>query len=235
MLGWLKTNTARVFQATHHPDAQWFAEAAHTNALTPDLWVLQRYDFQLIFVYGTQMSGHPQHELVMEHGAYAAAAYTAQQYTLWKKRLGRSSFPIALQGSGWRTPDWRTPPLARVQGELYAIEAKQLLELDKHFQNTLEFDRKRIPLLIPYHELVRAFKPRTGMQQFIEDSLRIPNGHHLVTADTKVKLVKAWTYIGKSDFWTDQLAHYFHPVNTYTPRYGWLGDYYAFTRSEYGK
>lgn len=232
MLGWLK-NTASKITNTHRPDAQWIAEASSQNPLTPDAWVLSRFQYQLLFVYGTQMRGHPQHELVMNHGAYAATAYTDGKFSLWKKRLGHESYPIALEGSGWRRPDWARPPHERVQGELYAIQTQQLIELDKHFQNTLEFKRKRVPLVLPYRELFTV--PGTPLQQAIDASLGLDTKDQVVTTETKVHLVKAWMYIGCSEYWDEQLEHMFAPVAIYQPKIGWLGDYYSFTRTEYDK
>lgn len=230
MLGWLKNKVSPSF---HQPDADWIANASQTCPHTPDLWWLERRKHQLLFVYGTQMRGHPQHELVMNHGAYAAATYTEGKFTLWKKQLGKESFPIALQGSGWRVPDWKKPPHSRVQGELYAIETAQLIELDKHYQNTLEFDRQRVPLVLPYRNLHRI--PGTELQRQIEESLGMEARDQVVTTETKTQLVNAWMYIGKPEYWDDQLSHFFSPVTTYTPRVAWLGDYASFTKEEYAK
>lgn len=232
MLGWLK-QTATALVRPHQPDAEWLGEASRMYPNTPDLVWLSRRPFHLLFVYGTQMRGHPQHELVMEHGAYMATTYTDEKFSLWKKRLGKESFPIALENSGWRKPDWATPTHSRVQGELYAIEWEQLVELDKHFQNTLEFERKRIPLVLPYRNLYKI--PGTPLQQAIEWSLKIPPKDTVVTGAVAVQTMRAWMYIGQSAYWDDQLAHMFTPVQTYKPKLGWLGDYYAFTKEDYVK
>lgn len=227
MLGLLK----KIIPSRHGPDAQWIAEASQVYPNTPDLTWLSRRPFHLLFVYGSQMRGHPQHELVIEHGAYSATAYTDGKFSMWKKRLGKASFPIALEGSGWRRPDWDVPKHARVQGELYALKWEQLLELDKHFQNTLEFERKRIPLLIPYHKLYSI--PGTPLQLQIEESLGMPHKNSVVTTEKQVENVRAWVYIGKPEFWDDQLEHYFAPVDVFRSRVGWINDYYAFTKEEY--
>ena len=243
MFGWLKKISPA--PSYGHPDAQWFAEASGENIYTPDIWVLRRYHFQLLFVYGTQMQGHPQHELINDYGAYAATAYTDGQFTLWKKRLGRESYPVALEGSeylpdghkasGYRCPEWALPPHTRVQGEIYAIKTQQLINLDKHYQNTLEFKRKRVPLLIPYrklHKIDTQGEPG-GIQEFINQQFDIHD--KVVTTENAIKTIRAWMYIGISEYWTSQSNHLFSPVQVYTPRLGWLGDYYAFTRAEYDK
>jgi len=242
MFGWLKKQSPA--PSYGHPDAQWFAEASGENIYTPDIWILRRYEFQLLFVYGTQMQGHPQHELINAHGAYAATAYTDDRFTLWKKRLGRESYPVALEGSeylsdghkaaGYKCPGWALPPHTRVQGEIYAIETQQMIALDKHYQNTLEFKRKRVPLLIPYRILNKIEGSGTpGIQSFINEQFDIKQ--QVVTTENKVKMVRAWMYIGLPEFWTSQSNHLFSPVQVYTPRLGWLGDYYSFTRAEYDK
>lgn len=229
MFGWLK-------QPTTSQEAEFIRTITDKNPLTPDIWTLEQYHFQKLFVYGTNMRGHPQHELAIEYGAYGACAYTDEHFTAWKKRLGKESFPIALKGSGWRKPDWARPPMARVQGELYIIETQQLIKLDKHFQNTLEFQRKRVPVIIPYYDLYRisdnSLYPHS-IKTKINESLGIDE--QVVTTERSAKVIKAWMYIGKSEFWDDQLAHYFQPLPVYQSRIGWLGDYYAFNKDEYDK
>lgn len=244
MLGWLK-QTATAITRPHRPDAQWIAEASQLYPNTPDLWWLSRRHFQLLFVYGTQMRGHPQHELVMNYGAYAATTYTDGKFSLWKKRLGKESFPIALEDStplpdghlaaGWKPPTWSLPPRARVQGELYALETPQMYALDKHYENTLEFKRKRVPLIIPYHKLYRIPYENSDTQKQIAEAIGTDFKDQVVTSESCVELVRAWVYIGKSDYWTNQSDHLFSPGNTFRSRKGWLGDYYAFTKEEYSK
>lgn len=242
MFGWLK-QTATAISRPHRPDAQWIAEASQLYPNTPDLWWLGKRHLQLIFVYGTQMRGHPQHELIDQHSVYAATTYTDGKFSLWKKKLGKESFPIAIEGStplpdghlaaGWKPPTWALPPRARIQGELYAIDTQQLIALDKHYQNTLEFQRKRVPLVIPYKKLYRI--PGSAMQQQIAEQMGGRFKDEVVTSENDVATVKAWMYIGKSEYWTDQSDHLFSPGNTFRSRVGWLGDYYAFTKEEYSK
>lgn len=233
MRGWLKNTAEKLHMLPHQPDAEWIASASQVHPLTPDLVWLTRRHFQLLFVYGTQMRGHPQHELVMEHGAYAATTYTDGKFSLWKKRLGKESFPIALENSGWRRPDWNVPPFGRVQGELYAISTEQLIALDKHYQNTLEFQRKRVPLVLPYRKLFKI--PGTEIQRHIEESLGIEPKSSVVTTQPGVQLVKAHMYIGRSDYWDNQLEYMFSSAPLHQPRLGWLGDYYVFTKEEYSR
>jgi gamma-glutamylcyclotransferase (GGCT)/AIG2-like uncharacterized protein YtfP len=243
--GWLKNPLAKLplGSGKKQPDAKWIAEASQAHPNTPDLVWITRKPFHLLFVYGTQMRGHPQHELVMEHGAYMATAYTDGKFCVWKKRLGKESYPIALDNSthlqeghlaaGWKRPDWAMPPRNRVQGELYAIEVNQLIALDRHFQNTLEFRRLRVPMLLPYRNLYKI--PETPLQKHIDASLGIPPKDQVVTQSVEIQTLKAWMYIGKSEYWSGKEDHMFSPVNVYRPRLAWLGDYYAFTKEDYSK
>lgn len=237
MFGWLKTNVQKITNGVHRvdgPDLEWMAQSLTVCPLTPDVWVLGQYEYQLIFLYGTMQRGHPQHQLVSSLGAFAATTYTDDKFTLWKKRLGHESYPIALEGSGWKRPAWNEPPRSRVQGELYAIPRAMLYELDKHYQNTLEFERVRVPLVLPYKELYEIVGG-TPFQQQINDRLKIPQAKATVSSEIGVKLVRAWMYIGKPDYWNDQLGHHFTPVGHYHSRVGWLGDYSAFTKEDYVK
>lgn len=237
MFGWLKTTAEKLTNGLHRidgPDMEWIAQAMSVYPLTPDVWVLGQYEYQLVFVYGCSQRGHPQHDLVSSLGAFAATTYTDDKFTLWKKRLGRESYPIALQGSGWKRPDWNETPRARVQGELYAVPRSAIYELDNHYQNTLEFQRIRVPMVIPYKELYEIVGG-TPMQQQINQVLGLPPQRATVSSETGVKLVRAWMYVGKPQYWDDQLAHHFIPTQLYHSRVGWLGDYVAFTKEDYVK
>lgn len=235
MLGWLKTNVLPSKKL--EPNAEWMAEAIISNPNTPDIWTINGYQYQFVFVYGTQQRGHPQHELINSTGAFAATAYTDKKFNLWRRELGRESFPIAMEESNWHKPDFRKAARERVQGELYAVPTATLISLDKHYQNTLEFQRKRVPVLIPYRHLyqIPGCEVASEVQRKISEKTGAPLPPQVVTTEMGVKLVKAWMYIGRNEYWDDQLSHFFSPTAVYQSRIGWLGDYQAFTQQDYGK
>jgi gamma-glutamylcyclotransferase (GGCT)/AIG2-like uncharacterized protein YtfP len=224
---WLEGRLHRV----HGPDAQWMGEAIKQYPNTPDVWILGSYEYQLVFVYGSQMRGHPQHELMNNEGAFAATAYTDNRFELWRKELGSATFPIALAKSNWSKPDWNRASPQRVQGELYAVSTPQLIRLDNHFQNTLEFRRKRVPLVVPYRHLFEV-DGRTDIQRKIAEITGAKLVPEVVQTDVNVQMVKAWMYIGDSKYWGQQLSHFFQPAPVYQSRVSWLGDYTAFTRTD---
>lgn len=237
MFGFLKNTAQKMIngvQRVDGPDNEWIKGSMSEHPLTPDVWVLGQFEYQLVFMYGTSQRGHAQHDLVSSLGAFAATTYTDDRFTLWKKRLGTESYPIALQSSGWKRPDWNTPAKARVQGELYAVPRSTIYELDKHYRNTLWFERVRVPLVLPYKELYEIVGG-TPIQQKIHEALGRPALMREVTSEIGIKLVRAWMYIGKPDYWDDQLGHHFTPVKQYHSRVGWLGDYVAFTKEDYVK
>lgn len=193
------------------PSAEWLEAANDKTLYTPDVWEIERHPTQLIFVYDEMMKLHHKHKMVAEHSVTIGAALTIDKFTLWKKRLGKESYPIPLDGR------WSGVPRLRIKGELYAVQSNQVKELDKYKVNGIYFLRQRVELAFPYTYIVWT------------------NGDGVRAVGDCERKIEAWMYVGVPDFWADQLdgGYMFNPVKTYTPHKEWEDKYYYFSRQEY--
>jgi gamma-glutamylcyclotransferase (GGCT)/AIG2-like uncharacterized protein YtfP len=194
------------------PSAEWFEEADREVDFTPDMWNMERRQFQLLFVYDEMMNGHRQHNLISEHSVGVATAFSQEKFILWRKNLGKESYPIPL------TKRYTSVPPARIKGELYAVSSPQYKELDKYKVNGVHFIRVRMNVDIPYRQLVKTRQDQGT-----------------VLLEEKIQTIRAWMYVGVPSFWDDMIdsGYLFSPVRSYTPNREWLGNYYYFSCKEY--
>jgi hypothetical protein len=193
-------------------------------AFTPDIARLQQYKVQLLFVYDECMKQHQRHSLI-QPAEFQCTAFTEGQFSLWKKKLGKESFPIPLNTSSSMAPH------SIIKGELWAIPPDNLVQLDNHKLNTVQFIRKRVRLIVPYTQQVWARDRDTSAR--IYNLATPPNSSILQVPRTA--LIKAWMYVGIDSFWDDQLdaGYLFSPVRNYTPNNFKLTNYYYFSPEEY--
>jgi Gamma-glutamyl cyclotransferase, AIG2-like len=187
---------------------QLMREAYHETYFTPDMVTLEKYQFQLLFIYDRMMHNYPEHMLIEEHGVQLPTAFSLPEFSLWKHELGLESYPVAIRTRHKEI----LCPTARVKGELYAMRPYQFLELDKHRLNGVEFIRERVQLVVPYH------------------SARNPGIQCL-------QGIKAWMYVGNPDYWNDQLdgGFSFRPATLLEAHNQYLKKYYFFHKEKKNK
>lgn len=223
-----------LFPPRHH-----FFEVEGFVNHTPDFQRLQMYEWQLIFIPDELKKGHIYNHLLGEDKERLrfGPAFTRDKFAFYAKQLGRDSFPIPLDPHFAtihtlnRLTEQRGAPPARILGELYKIRPYQFLKLDKYRVNGIEFERKRVTLRFPYREVL-WFKERMRAE--------ILAGHPLEKAIAlsleKTQKIKAWMYIGKSDFWKPFVDEYAYrndilkPVKIFYPKRLNEEPYYNFTK-----
>lgn len=220
-----------------------YANVREIKKHTPDLSVLEQYEYQLLFVYDEMQKDHRVHSMIKEHSLHQsslASCYTVPLFTMWKKNLGLASFPIPLDARGqdiyhswFENEDDPKPKIegeiaakffaraARIKGELYAVRPYQIHEIDKYKQNREHFLRRRVKLILPYKQVVWTRERPEGYQKCI------------VVSPLRQTEVWAHMYVGVDKFWREELDHRFTPVRTFVPKTRWLGRYYDFSKLEY--
>jgi len=189
---------------------------------TPDIRQLMQYQRQFIFVADDMMYGGRHHELLDSPATMRVhpACFTLNKFTLWKKDLGSHSFPVAMEES-FKPSNflrWAVEP-AKVKGELYTIRPSVFwLKLDIHRQNGVQFRRKRVAIILPYRQ-VRYSKARP-----------IPE-----VTDEYIHPVQAWMYIGRPEYWDDQLGGVFRTsemtLHEHDKPRPWIEKFYKFDNS----
>lgn len=185
---------------------------------TPDIAKLEQFHVLRLFVYGDEMYQRQHHDLIREYSVPLGTAFTEPKFHMWKKKLGKETFPIPLEAKANGEPIWSRHhmPEGSIKGELYAIRPYRILDLDKHRENGVQFIRVRQCLYIPYRTVIWTKQ----------------NG--IITTSIDVKKIWAWMYLGVPDYWKDQLdgGYLFDPVKWYKPNTGWMPEYYYFSQKE---
>lgn len=197
-------------------DRAWAKEMCRRVEYTPDAHVFNRTLYQLYFAYGIDKKGFHLHDRLiapfcMNNGPLADV-FTEGSFTMVKKKLGWASYPIVTDLKLWNTPQHK------IRGQLYAIRPEIIPELDKIYLNTVEFERQRITVQMPFHQLVWSRKQ--GHLKLIKAD------HHHYTA---------WAYLAPADHWRDQIdcGYLFGNVKVTDPNnHSQFSQYYNFTHDE---
>ncbi len=173
-----------------HEASEW----SHQNKFTPDLWRLEQYQRQLIFIADDLMTGHKNHTIIDDHLPIHPGCYTQKDFYVWEKDLGDFSFPVPLEEEIKLFSRYNAEP-ARIKGELYAIPGIQFIELDTHKKNGVQFFRKRIPITVPYRHV-----------KYSTSSTALPFERLPEISPDYTHTVSAWMYIGIQDYWKDLIG-----------------------------
>lgn len=193
---------------------------------TPDAWSLFQKPAHLMFIYDEMKQGHWRHWLIknnlderLDRSSFHCQGFTADGYHLWKMKKGNHSQAIPLpsmkNGSNFGKQDGWNPGHLRIRGELYHVRTDVILELDKCKMNELQFIRKQVNVIVPYH-----IESSSGWKSL-----------------TKVMAHRAFMYVGIPEYWNDLLdgGALFSPVQSYDPIPSGpiKNEYYDFTPKEY--
>jgi gamma-glutamylcyclotransferase (GGCT)/AIG2-like uncharacterized protein YtfP len=199
------------------PSRRFLREATSEVITTPDRYRLERSKYNLLLEYGELQDGLPSHDLITRHPL--CHAFTVETFSLWKKNDIIIPTAIALK---LNFEDPRIAMIAhkiKIRGELYKCTTADLIELDKYRHEGVQFERRRINIVLPI--LDKDFEP---------------------------KRANAWVYVGKREFWEKPLKQdlefskvhrggftgEFSPVSSYDDqRRPWIGRYYHFTPNEF--
>lgn len=198
-------------------------KAFHTqNEMTPDMWKIDQFHRQNIFLFDDLQSGGRYNEEFIRpfsHGMKPEnpVCYTHADFTMWMKDLGEQfSYPIVLPGSYRPTGFVRYPvEPAKIRGELWSISPKALKELDILRERGKVYARQRIKVIYPWRD-VRFGKIKP---------LPVISPHSFTTTT-------AWIYIGVENYWDAQIGGIFgnSQMNTFehdTPR-PYVNKYFKF-------
>lgn len=161
--------------------------------IAPDMWKLEQYKRQLLFVVGDETERDLAAEASFVPLPVHPTCYTESKYTFWKKDLGDNSYPVPLPENYRPTGyvRWPVEP-ARIKGELWSIRPSQFIMLDSHKQNGIQFRRHRVKIILPVRDV--GWKNKNCP---------------IITADYVRATVPAWLYIGINDYWDAQIGGIF--------------------------
>lgn len=222
----LKKFVDNLFTFDTRTDLQLWAQQAVDNKFTPDIHKLEQYEFQLLFVWGTDMPGYCHHEALFEEGyAVYGTAFSPPDFSMWKMTDNDGiTFAIPLRQS------YTKVPTARIKGELLIVRPRTFISLDNFYENKVAFVRRRVEIAIPYRKL-KWYKDREMAAIFHNKYLQSAN----ISVECPIVTVTAWMYWGKLPVWEPQLdgGFTFQPVRRYRAHRDDVGEYYHFSKKEY--
>lgn len=176
--------------------SQFLEELKAENYNTPDMWYLERFRWQLMFVYNEFLPGHLMHHMLEDRSLAASTGYygyTVKKYVMWKCDQGAHSYPLLLKVESIG----KASPLASVKGFLWVIRPEHYYQLDRYMQNEVYYHRKRIDIDVPYRE--------------------INNFDRRAVSELKHETVEAHAYIPIKEYWEPLLDHgrVFKPVKPF--------------------
>lgn len=117
---------------------------------TKDWQQLQHSPGWTFFEYGELKKGMPRHEHL--NCVPRSHAYTVHTCPLWMMNDRQDAFPIAAHIH----PELGTRR-SHIQGELYQLPTETIPHLDAYRQNGVQFNRKRITVMLPSGVEIKAF------------------------------------------------------------------------------
>lgn len=194
---------------------------------SPDAPFRETHNPWVIFVCDDLQYGLRNHHVLLSAGAKRVDphqnhiyAYTSTQYVLWKYKNGRNSFAVPLDNPPARFVNaqrWDTvsPTANIIKGEVYKISPYGLFKLDDYYRNTVEYERRDILIVVPFHyEII------------------YPDGSRAISLRSE-RLVHAVMYVGKQAFWDNILDGQFVPAHKIVPKNEDYPTYYSYTHHEY--
>lgn len=183
---------------TDTPSQKWAND--NVSRFTPDWWNISQYRNQLYFAYGNDMPERREFDrLIGPEACRFGCGYTAKPMTLMSCDGGlEGSFPIALEEQlKYNSPH---APYTTLKGEILLVPTDRFRApggLDEYYANGRVFRRKRVDLLIPTIDRVRAL-------------------YGISTAEG-IGMTSAWMYVGIEEFWYERLdgGYEFRPAKTF--------------------
>lgn len=161
------------------PSQNFLLQVKEMLKYTPDAAKLEEKKFHYMFVYGDMKRGH--RRLEMLGGAeFYGQGFTKSAFSMWKKNLGKETFPIPFTDRDGATP------FCKIRGEVFAVPTDVIKELDKHWENGVQFIRKRVRISIP-HRI-----------QVMDSNAKVVH-----TSRTRDQTLAPFMYVGVQDYWNE--------------------------------
>lgn len=221
-----------LFGHKHKPlSPEFLIEANRRNRFTPDIGLLERHPFQMVFVYDElRRDGHQYKDLLSEHSAYAGTAFTKWNYTLLRQELGEASRGIMLDAN------YTYPKARKVKGEVLFVESKRISWLDTYKENGIQFLRQKIVVLVPYYDQVRLPSLQEGGRHKSEYEAVFGQGRVNVKVP-KMQEHHVWAYMAIPEYWDPLLdnGYIYRAVDLFQAHNKTINIYQDFNPSEHAK
>lgn len=204
----------------------------HRVRFTPDALDLFSYPVHHLFVYDGMMSKHLDFPKIVKHGPTLFPGYTdyptvftMSGFTMFYDCPSGQVVPLHAEHDGYF-------PKAKVKGQLHLVRPEVLHSLDITRENGVQFKRRRVRLLLPYHEkLTGPYRTLNG-----KPLPRALQGWRGKQTPEKIWILKdVWMYVGRKSYWNNRLDGGYStlqcPIHFPNVEKNWLPRYYEYTRT----
>ena len=193
------------------PSSDELAAERERTQFTPDIAKLEQYEWQLIFVTDELKKQHLKNSLLGSEQRYKFPAFTQKNFHYWQHEAPfNPPVPFRVADDVITNPLPFYPPIGKIKGQVFIIRPQAFLDLDNYKQNTVEFQRHRVRLVVPYRKLVwlkdHNLDPAFGVQEAFCRSEY--NGKSVTHSKEIVCIIRAWMYIGIPSFWDPLITAY---------------------------
>jgi hypothetical protein len=214
------------------PSAAFKIDALVGTRYTPDINKLAQNEAWLLFAYDRYWS---------ELKDYGIFVFTQQRFKMWVQDLGKyqvympmlvpENYKDTLERPEWADPNpflLRSPLASRVRGTLHLVRPETLISLDKDMQNTVRFERIRVPLLYPYKRAHRKVTRSVFIHKDGKPYLEKKYGDWI--HDRVMGRLEAWMYVAVEKHWSpmmesDSLRSMFKPALLTRPENAQVGTF----------
>lgn len=209
------------------PTKEYIQQQLNRYRFTPDIYKLDQYEKQLVFIADELMKAFPLHLNFIKGAQYCGTAYTHNLFSVFKYKVPGKVSPIVLPTK------YHVPRSCRVKGELWLVPAYHIPFIDTYKMNGEVFQRLRVRVDTPFRELktTEMLSSEERVDKRIKTWYNIPK--ELLT-EPRIASNRAWMYIGIPSYWEPLLdgGYMFSPVKIFRSRNTSIGDYFYFTRGE---
>lgn len=221
----------KALQAFHYPPPAMRAYMDHNVRYTPDAASLFEYERKLLFVYDGHQSKHEHFPRLVKYGPTLMDGYsnyptvfTMQGFAFFHDTPTQKVIPLHAEEDSFF-------PCAKIKGQLHLVRPEVLVSLDKYYENGVQFRRRRVKLLLPYHQKARG-------PWFTRDGRPLPRalqGWRAKETPEKLHIIEAHMYIGRKAYWDNRLDGGYStlqcPILFPNIEKNWLPRYYEYTRT----
>lgn len=207
------------------PLPSYFDYLREETRYTPDVATLELHAWQLFFACDETQPGHHKASILGEY-QYKMPGFTQQSFNYWDSQIPFNP-PVPMEASGFRNAMPNYPNIAKIKGQILLVRPQALIDLDNYREQGVQFERRKVRIIVPYRALKRIFDHPDLPTADIEWEA---NGIGLTFE--RVCTIRAWMYIGIPKYWDKMISAFdWTSVPIYNAKNrNWCKEYYQIRR-----
>src|SRR6266436_2763507 len=116
---------------------------------TPDIAILEQSQFQLVFVCDDLMKAGKNYKIIADCSVKIARAFTMKSYNFYRRDIMLPNGDIETTAVTMNPSGKVEYGCHKIKGEIHSVLSSEMIRLDNHYQNGVQFKRYRTKLLYP--------------------------------------------------------------------------------------